>query len=440
MRSRSNSLLNFINSECVAKYPLIESKKDLDKFLFNLRKTNLRLARQRDSLRLTTCFAVLLASFIALPKKKFISDNFSKKSGTFNILKINKPPKSTLLDIKNRYLPQQIRNYYLLLAYSYLGYFEIEAIRPTSSGLKRIQYLYAQGRPRSCLSEGKIFDLKVNPEGKIFNLKVNPEGEASCKAAFGAMIPRIKTYASRKASISRLKPFAKQEVRLSSCFALAKLENTASGSVVVLAAFTFLLCTSSYASAASAKQEGKGQQDRLTCFATGGRTKLVIESSNLASYIPFSKGIPSSNNNKDLLISFSAGQDSVTLLILLFGIQSQSSLKLNLLWNHHLWHKDSFFITRHVLKLSFLFKTSSHSVIAIAPVKTELQARQWRLKAARRLSNFYKYQNVMQAHSGTDKIETLLLNLFRGTGNISPFHSSDFPFNFSQAQKRKLFF
>ena len=148
----------------------------------------------------------------------------------------------------------------------------------------------------------------------------------------------------------------------------------------------------------------------------------------------------SNKNHKNLLITFSGGQDSITLLVLLFGIQSQNLLKLNALWNHHLWHKDSFFITRHILNLSFLFKISTHSAIATRSVKTEIQARQWRLKVSRRLSNFYKYQNVMQAHSGTDKIETLLLNLFRGTGNTSPFHSTDFSLNFSQTQKRKLIF
>ena len=145
-------------------------------------------------------------------------------------------------------------------------------------------------------------------------------------------------------------------------------------------------------------------------------------------------------NNKNLLVSFSGGQDSVTLLVLLFGIQSQNLLKLNILFFHHLWHKDSFFVTRHIFKLSLLFKISIHNAVAITPVKTELQARQWRLKLSRRLESFYKYQKVIQAHSGTDKIETLLLNLFRGTGNISPFCSTNFSLNFSQTQKRKLSF
>ena len=145
-------------------------------------------------------------------------------------------------------------------------------------------------------------------------------------------------------------------------------------------------------------------------------------------------------NNKNLLITFSGGQDSITLLVLLFGIQSQNLFKLNLLWNHHLWHKDSFFITRHILKLSFLFKITTHSAIATTSVKTELQARHWRLRASRRIKDFYKYEKVMQAHSSTDKIETLLLNLFRGTGNTSPFHSTDFKSCLSQTQKRKLIF
>lgn len=271
-------------------------------------------------------------------------------------------------------------------------------------------------------------------------------------------------------------------------------------------------------------------------------------------------------NNKNFLITFSGGQDSITLLVLLFGIQSQNLLKLNLLWNHHLWHKDSFFITRHIFKLSFLFKTTAHNAIylstnqsqrfrfasyaliwqcfitkklgsktaaveqdsssalksmvfpsmrkaklfprsairtsfylqsnkssickteapsssrasacgilqttsgkprvealplvvrrmpqvdqtckgtalrskvAATSIKSELQARQWRLRTSRRLKDFYRYETVMQAHSGTDKIETLLLNLFRGTGNISPFYLSDFRSYLSQTEKRRLFF
>ena len=143
-------------------------------------------------------------------------------------------------------------------------------------------------------------------------------------------------------------------------------------------------------------------------------------------------------NKKHLLVSFSGGQDSITLLILLAIIQSQNSLNLNILWNNHLWHKDSFFIARHVLKLSCLLKLTAHNVITTTSVKTELQARQWRSKASRRLQMFYKYHNIVQAHSGTDKIETLLLNLFRGTGNTCPFYSTDFLLNFSQNQKRTI--
>lgn len=143
-------------------------------------------------------------------------------------------------------------------------------------------------------------------------------------------------------------------------------------------------------------------------------------------------------NNNNLLVAFSGGQDSITLLILLFMIQCQNSLKLNILWNHHLWHQDSFFITQHVSRLGFLLKLPVHNAIATSTVKSELQARQWRLKTALRLQNFYQYDHIVQAHSGTDKIETLLLNLFKGTGNTCPFYETDFVLDYSQTQKRKL--
>ena len=144
-------------------------------------------------------------------------------------------------------------------------------------------------------------------------------------------------------------------------------------------------------------------------------------------------------SNENLLIAFSGGQDSISLLVLLFIIHSQNCLTLNLLWNNHLWHKDSFFISRHVLKLSFLFSIAGHNAITVTPVKTELKARQWRLKSSRRLESFYNCQKIVQAHSGTDKVETLLLNLFRGTGNTSPFYLTDFLLSSSQKQKRKVF-
>ena len=156
--------------------------------------------------------------------------------------------------------------------------------------------------------------------------------------------------------------------------------------------------------------------------------------------INFTNLISKQFSNENLLIAFSGGQDSISLLFLLFIIQSQNSLNLNLLWNNHLWHKDSFFINRHVLKLSFLFKIAGHSVVVtkINSVNTELKARQWRLKSSRRLESFYDCQRIVQAHSGTDKIETLLLNLFRGTGNTSPFYLTDFPLPSSHRQKRKV--
>ena len=145
-------------------------------------------------------------------------------------------------------------------------------------------------------------------------------------------------------------------------------------------------------------------------------------------------------SNQKFLVSVSGGQDSISLFILFFCIENQHSLNLNLFWNNHLWHKNSFFITRHLFKLSFLFRKRIHNVIAVTSVKSELQARRWRLKSSRRLKSFYNYSVLIKGHTATDKIETLLLNLFRGTANTSPFSLTDSFFSFSQRQKRKVFF
>ena len=145
-------------------------------------------------------------------------------------------------------------------------------------------------------------------------------------------------------------------------------------------------------------------------------------------------------SNQNFLMSVSGGQDSMCLFILFFCIENQHSLILNLLWNNHLWHKNSFFVARHLFKLSFLFKKRIHNVLAVNSVKSELKARKWRLKSSRRLSSFYNYSALVKGHTATDKVETLLLNLFRGTANTSPFTATDSFFNCSQRQKRKIFF
>ena len=113
--------------------------------------------------------------------------------------------------------------------------------------------------------------------------------------------------------------------------------------------------------------------------------------------------IDKQKRKRNFLLSISGGQDSMCLFILFFCIRDRHSLMVDLLWNNHLWHKDSFFITHHLFKCSFLLKTKIYNAIAVTSVKNELQARRWRLKSSRRLQSFYKYSTIVKGHTATDK-------------------------------------
>ena len=152
-------------------------------------------------------------------------------------------------------------------------------------------------------------------------------------------------------------------------------------------------------------------------------TKSVYRSIDLVNSV--SKLISTNQliRSKDrLLLATSGGQDSICLLVVLSQLTFQMSLHLSLFWCHHLWQIDSFLLMREMAKVSFLFQMDSCFVITSKPVHSELLARNWRHDCSSRISLFYNYHKVTLAHSGSDRVETILLNLMRGTGTtgLSP--------------------
>ena len=77
-----------------------------------------------------------------------------------------------------------------------------------------------------------------------------------------------------------------------------------------------------------------------------------------------------------------------------------------------------------LLNQSFYFV----SVVLRDTSSNESAARTWRHNMVQRVAGFYQYRAVWTGHTGSDRIETLLFNLMRGSGKrgLSSLHWSRF--------------
>jgi tRNA(Ile)-lysidine synthase len=120
--------------------------------------------------------------------------------------------------------------------------------------------------------------------------------------------------------------------------------------------------------------------------------------------------------NQRLLIAVSGGQDSLCLIKLLLDLQSKWGWDLGIAHCDHRWRSDSQANAHHVENLAKTWGTSFYLETANEPINSEAAARDWRYQALSAIAQANNYQYIVTGHTASDRAETLLYNLIRGTG------------------------
>ncbi|MEH2065575.1 MAG: tRNA lysidine(34) synthetase TilS [Nostoc sp.] len=122
------------------------------------------------------------------------------------------------------------------------------------------------------------------------------------------------------------------------------------------------------------------------------------------------------DRNQRLLIAVSGGQDSLCLIKLLLDLQSKWRWSLGIAHCDHRWRSDSQANAHHVENLAKTWGISFYLETANKPINSEATARDWRYQALSAIAQVNNYQYIVTGHTASDRAETLLYNLIRGTG------------------------
>ena len=117
-----------------------------------------------------------------------------------------------------------------------------------------------------------------------------------------------------------------------------------------------------------------------------------------------------------ILIALSGGQDSLCLTQLLVDLQPLWGWTLGVVHCDHQWRSDSAANAAHVDRLAQSWKLPCYGAVAQTDVSTEAKARTWRYEVFQQVATQEHYDCVVTGHTRSDRAETFLYNLVRGSG------------------------
>ena len=130
------------------------------------------------------------------------------------------------------------------------------------------------------------------------------------------------------------------------------------------------------------------------------------------------------NGKLSFLVALSAGQDSTCLTFFLLICQKLKlqgkDIRIGIIHCQHNWNSSSLDTANHLDSWVTLLeqvgvKITFYSCLPKAPIPTEAESRQWRLKFFNRIAKKYQYNILVTGHTLNDEVETYLMQqLIRG--------------------------
>ncbi len=117
-----------------------------------------------------------------------------------------------------------------------------------------------------------------------------------------------------------------------------------------------------------------------------------------------------------LLVAVSGGQDSVCLIRLLLDLQPKWQWNIAIAHCNHRWAPDEDRVAAHMAVWAEQWQVPFYGLTAAEIDDREGSARQWRYQALLQVAIAHGYAAIVTAHTASDRAETLIHNLVRGSG------------------------